>query len=57
MGGITARVLTIVDHEPLITTECEVVGKVHAGRIVKDSGYPVRFPFVDLAEVSAGVEQ
>jgi len=54
MGGTTAKASTIVDHEPTITTEYEVGGKVHAGRIVKGSGYPVRFPFVDLAEVSAG---
>ncbi len=54
MGGTTAKASTIIDHEPTVTTEYEVGGKVHAGRIVKGSGYPVRFPFVDLAEVSAG---
>ena len=54
MGGTTAKASTVIDHEPSITTEYEIGGKVHAGRLVKGSGYPVRFPFVDLAEVSAG---
>jgi len=31
-----------------------VGGESHHGRVVKGSGYPVRFPFIDLAEVSAG---
>jgi N-methylhydantoinase A len=54
MGGTTAKASTVVNHEPTITTEYEIGGKVHAGRLVKGSGYPVRFPFIDLAEVSAG---
>ncbi len=54
MGGTTAKASTIIEGEPAITTEYEVGGKVHAGRLVKGSGYPVRFPFIDLAEVSAG---
>ena len=54
MGGTTAKASTIINHEPSITTEYEIGGKVHAGRLVKGSGYPVRFPFIDLAEVSAG---
>lgn len=54
MGGTTAKASTIINHEPLITTEYEVGGKIHYGRIVKGSGYPVRFPFIDLVEVSAG---
>ena len=37
-----------------VTGEFEAAGKTHSGRAVKGSGYPVRFPFVDLAEVSAG---
>ncbi len=31
-----------------------MAGKIHSGRIVKGSGYPVRVPFIDLAECSAG---
>ncbi len=54
MGGTTAKASTVVNHEPMITTEYEIGGRIHAGRIVKGSGYPVRFPFIDLAEVSAG---
>lgn len=54
MGGTTAKAGTVVDFEPAITTEYEVGGESHKGRVVKGSGYPVRFPFVDLAEVSAG---
>ena len=54
MGGTTAKASSIINHEPEITTEYEVGGEVHHGRIVKGSGYPVRFPFIDLAEVSSG---
>ncbi len=54
MGGTTAKASTVISGEPTVTTEYEVGGKVHAGRLVKGSGYPVRFPFIDLAEVSAG---
>lgn len=54
MGGTTAKAGTIVDFEIEITTEYEVGGEAHYGRIVKGSGYPVKFPFIDLSEVSAG---
>lgn len=54
MGGTTAKAGSIVNGEIEITSEYEVGGRTHHGRIVKGSGYPVRFPFVDLAEVSAG---
>ncbi len=54
IGGTTAKACAIIDNEPLITSEYEVGGEVHHGRIVKGSGYPIRFPFIDLAEVSAG---
>ena len=54
MGGTTAKAGTVVDFEVEVTSEYEVGGEAHHGRIVKGSGYPVRFPFVDLAEVSAG---
>ncbi len=54
MGGTTAKAGAIVGGMPQVVTEYEVGGRVHSGRIVKGSGYPVRFPFIDLAEVSAG---
>ncbi|HEY4439297.1 MAG TPA: hydantoinase/oxoprolinase family protein [Candidatus Elarobacter sp.] len=54
MGGTTAKAGTIFDGTPQISAAFEAAGSTHSGRSVKGSGYPVRFPFVDLAEVSAG---
>lgn len=54
MGGTTAKAGTVLNGKPLITREYEVGGRIHAGRIIKGSGYPIRFPFIDLAEISAG---
>mgnify|MGYP001136373087 CR=1 FL=1 len=54
MGGTTAKAGAIRNGVPEIVTEYEVAGRVHAGRIVKGSGYPVRFPFIDVVETSAG---
>jgi len=54
MGGTTAKAGTIFTGEPQISASFEAAGSTHSGRSVKGSGYPVRFPFVDLAEVSAG---
>lgn len=54
MGGTTAKVSTIVKGKPTITTEYEVGGRIHRGRLVRGSGYPVRYPHIDLVEVSAG---
>ncbi|HEY2473317.1 MAG TPA: hydantoinase/oxoprolinase family protein [Candidatus Cybelea sp.] len=54
MGGTTAKAGAIVDGVVQIAGEFEAAGTTHSGRAVKGSGYPVRFPFVDLAEVSAG---
>ncbi|MEM3844477.1 MAG: hydantoinase/oxoprolinase family protein [Candidatus Parvarchaeota archaeon] len=54
MGGTTAKAGIIIDGKPDISTEFEAAGKTHSGRSIKGSGYSVRFPFIDLAEVSAG---
>jgi N-methylhydantoinase A len=54
MGGTTAKAGTIFRGVPEISASFEAAGSTHSGRSVKGSGYPVRFPFVDLAEVSAG---
>ncbi len=54
MGGTTAKAGAIVDGVAQVASEFEAAGRTHSGRAVKGSGYPVRFPFVDLAEVSAG---
>ena len=54
MGGTTAKAGVVINGIPQMVSEYEVGGKVHGGRIVKGSGYPVRYPFIDLAEVSGG---
>jgi N-methylhydantoinase A len=54
MGGTTAKAGVIRKASPQVVREYEVAGDVHSGRIVKGSGYPVRYPFIDLAECSAG---
>jgi N-methylhydantoinase A len=54
MGGTTAKAGTIIGGKPEVSASFEAAGATHSGRSVKGSGYPVRFPFVDLAEVSAG---
>jgi len=54
MGGTTAKAGTIVNKTISLTSEYEVGGEVHSGRITKGSGYPARYPFIDLAEISSG---
>ena len=54
MGGTTAKAGAIVDGAVQVCAEFEAAGATHSGRAIRGSGYPVRFPFVDLAEVSAG---
>ncbi|MEB3774500.1 MAG: hydantoinase/oxoprolinase family protein [Desulfurococcales archaeon] len=54
MGGTTAKASSIINGEPLIVREYEVGAKVHMGRPLRGSGYPVRYPYIDLVEVSAG---
>ncbi len=54
MGGTTAKAGAIQGAMPEVVKEYEVAGEVHSGRIVKGSGYPVRYPFIDLAECSTG---
>ncbi len=54
MGGTTSKAGTVINGNIEITSEYEVGGSSHHGRLVKGSGYPVRFPFIDLSEVSSG---
>jgi N-methylhydantoinase A len=54
MGGTTAKAGTVVGGRVQLATEFEAASSTHSGRAIKGSGYPVRFPFVDLAEISAG---
>ncbi|MFI5419680.1 MAG: hydantoinase/oxoprolinase family protein [Nitrososphaerales archaeon] len=54
MGGTTAKAGVVIDYNPDIAYEFEAAGSTHSGRSIKGSGYSVRQPFIDLAEVSAG---
>ncbi len=54
MGGTTAKAGIVRGMIPEVVNEYEVAGKVHMGRLLKGSGYPVNLPFIDLAECSAG---
>jgi N-methylhydantoinase A len=54
MGGTTAKAGTIINGKPDLAYEFEAAGRTYHGRSIKGSGYPVRQPFIDLAEVSAG---
>jgi N-methylhydantoinase A len=54
MGGTTAKAGMVLNFQPDIAYEFEAAGKTHSGRAIRGSGYPVRQPFIDLAEVSAG---
>jgi len=54
MGGTTAKAGTIIEDRPDLSYEFEAASRSYHGRSIKGSGYPVRQPFIDLAEVSAG---
>ena len=55
MGGTTAKASIIEDGDMLRAPECEVGGGMSVGhRLLKGSGYILRVPSIDLAEVSAG---
>lgn len=54
MGGTTAKAGMIRNGLVEYSHEFEAAGKTHSGRSVRGSGYPVRFPFIDLAETSSG---
>lgn len=54
MGGTTAKAGIIQDGAVEYSHEFEAAGKTHSGRSIRGSGYPVRFPFIDLAETSSG---
>ncbi len=54
MGGTTAKAGTIINGQPQLAYEFEAAARTYHGRSIKGSGYPVRQPFIDLAEVSAG---
>jgi N-methylhydantoinase A len=55
MGGTTAKAAVIEDGEIARSPEYEVGGDISIGhRMMKGSGYLLRVPSIDIAEVSAG---
>ncbi len=51
MGGTTAKLCLIDDHQPQTTRQFEIS---RAARFIKGSGMPVRIPVVDMIEIGAG---
>jgi N-methylhydantoinase A len=54
MGGTTAKAGLILNGKPGYTTEYEVGSEVHQHQQTHRTGYPVRFPMIDLVECGAG---
>jgi len=54
VGGTTSKAGVWSGHGFELTSEYEVGGRLHGSRRVEGSGYPVRFPVVDLVEVGIG---
>ena len=55
MGGTTAKASLIENGEMLLAPEYEVGGGMSGGhRLLKGSGYILRVPSIDIAEVSSG---
>ena len=55
MGGTTAKASIIEASEMLLAPEYEVGGGMNAGhRLLRGSGYILRVPAIDIAEVSSG---
>ncbi|MGD2251489.1 MAG: hydantoinase/oxoprolinase family protein [Anaerolineales bacterium] len=54
MGGTTAKAGLVIDGNPLYVSDYEVGGEMHHGGRARGSGYPVRFPMIDVAECGAG---
>ncbi len=54
VGGTTSKAGVWSGRGFEVTNEYEVGGRLHGTRRVEESGYPVRFPVVDLVEVGIG---
>ncbi len=54
VGGTTSKAGVWTGNRFDLTNEYEVGGKMHGVRRLTGSGYPVRFPYVDLVEVGTG---
>src|SRR2546428_8586122 len=52
--GTTSKAGVWAGHRVEVTSEDEVGGRLHGSRRVEGSGYPVKFPVVDLVEVGIG---
>ncbi len=54
VGGTTSKAGVWVGDQFELTNDYEVGGRLHGIRRLEGSGYPVRFPLVDLVEVGTG---
>ncbi|TFG07157.1 MAG: hydantoinase/oxoprolinase family protein [Promethearchaeota archaeon] len=54
MGGTTAKAGLILDGKPNYTLEFEVGGPFHSAGYFNKTGYPLRFPIIDVAECGSG---
>ena len=55
MGGTTAKAAVVLDGAPTIAPELELGGGISSGtRLTRGSGYLLRTPTIDLAEIGAG---
>ena len=55
MGGTTAKAAVVLDGVPAIAPEMELGGGISSGtRLTRGSGYLLRTPTIDLAEIGAG---
>ncbi len=54
VGGTTSKAGVWSSERFEVTNEYEVGGAMHGVRRLEGSGYPVRFPYVDLVEVGTG---
>ena len=54
VGGTTSKAGVWSGRSFEVTSDYEVGGRLHGTRHVEGSGYPVRFPVVDLVEVGVG---
>ncbi len=54
VGGTTSKAGVWRSERFEVTNEYEVGGRAHGVRRLEGSGYPVRFPYVDLVEVGTG---
>jgi N-methylhydantoinase A len=54
MGGTTAKATLVEGGKALETAEYQVGGEMNTSRLVRSSGYTIRGPSMDIAEIGAG---